>query len=201
MKKLILLSGGLDSATLFAKEANSDTIALFFNYNQKAFTAELSAVKALTQQYNVPLICRDITEIFQTSQCTLLKTSTDEPVSFSNTELEFRNGVFLSCAISVAMQLFCNEEVVIMIGLIKIRVPYADCSNDFILLYDKIAKLCSNGKISISAPFIQVGKDVVLAEANKLNLDISKTWSCYNNKEKPCGVCDACIDRKILGVL
>jgi 7-cyano-7-deazaguanine synthase len=41
----------------------------------------------------------------------------------------------------------------------------------------------------------------VLAEAHRINLDINKTWSCYDGKEKPCGVCDACIDRKILGVL
>jgi 7-cyano-7-deazaguanine synthase len=115
--------------------------------------------------------------------------------------LEFRNGVFISYAISVAMQLFPLEEVEIMLGLIHINVPYMDCSNTFISLYDKIAKLCSNGKISISAPFINIGKDVIVKKAKELNLNISDTWSCYDNKDKPCGKCDACIDRKILGVL
>jgi 7-cyano-7-deazaguanine synthase len=88
-----------------------------------------------------------------------------------------------------------------MLGLIQIRVPYADCSQDFVQLYDNIANLCSKGKIKVLAPFIEMGKDKVLEEALKLKLDVHKTWSCYSNKENPCGSCDACIDRKILGVL
>jgi 7-cyano-7-deazaguanine synthase len=201
MKKIILLSGGLDSATLLAKEADNNTVALFFNYGQKAITAEQSAVIALAQQYGVSIIIRDISEIFKTSPCTLLSTSKEDPVSFSNTELEFRNGIFISCAISLAMQLFPNEEVLIMLGLIQIRVPYADCSQDFVQLYNSIAEVCSKGRIKVLAPFIKIGKDKVLEEALRLKLDVHKTWSCYSNKENPCGVCDACIDRKILGVL
>lgn len=201
MKKLILFSGGLDSATLLAQEADADTFALFFNYGQKAFTAEYQAVKAFTEQYHVQLICKNITEIFCESDCTLLNKKVEKPVTYTHTELEFRNGVFLSCAISTAMQLFPTEEVSIMLGLIQIQMPYADCSATFIQLYDQLAQVCSNNKISVKAPFLDLGKDKVLSLARTLNLEVNKTWSCYDGQTQPCGLCDACIDRKILGVL
>lgn len=200
MKKIILLSGGLDSATLLAHQADENTLALFFNYNQKALSSEIKAVNKIAQTYNVPILYRDITEAFKESACTLLKTSSEFP-GHGSTELEFRNGVFLSHAISLALQLFPAEEVEIMLGLIKLHVSYSDCSFKFLDLYNNIAQLCSNNKITISAPFIEKGKDEVLAIAKQTGLNIQETWSCYTEAEKPCGMCDACIDRITLGVL
>ena len=200
MKRIILLSGGLDSATLLALVANDKNInALFFNYGQKSLPHELQTVEKLTKKYDVPLYKRNIVDVFTSSECTILATS-DKFTEQGTTELEFRNGVLLSCAISVAKQLFPTEDVEILLGVTKQYVSYSDCSPEFIELYNKLAQLCSNNKISIRAPFLYKEKKEVFELTKKLSLDPKDTWSCYNNNEKPCLACAACADRIRLGL-
>lgn len=199
MKKIILLSGGLDSATLLAQEVDNNTIALFFNYGQRSLPHELCTVENLSKKYNVPLIKRNIVDVFKSSECTILAIS-DKFTEQGTTELEFRNGVLLSCAISIAKQLFPKEEVEILLGVTKQTVDYSDCSPRFVELYNELAKFCSNNKISIKAPFLNKNKKDVFELTKELKLDPKDTWSCYNNNEKPCLACAACIDRISLGL-
>jgi 7-cyano-7-deazaguanine synthase len=200
MKRLILLSGGLDSATLLVSYKQSkNTYAIFFDYGQRALTHELQKAEMLTAKYDVPLIKRNIVDVFTSSGCTILATS-DRFTEQGTTELEFRNGVLLSCAISVAKQLFPTEDVEILLGVTKQYVSYSDCSPEFIELYNKLAQLCSNNKISIRAPFLYKEKKEVFELTKKLSLDPKDTWSCYNNNETPCLACAACADRISLGL-
>lgn len=200
MKRLILLSGGLDSSTLLASFAgDKNTTALFFNYGQRSFPHEIQKVEILTTKYNVPLLQRNIVDVFVSSECTILAAS-DRFTEQGTTELEFRNGVLLSCAISIAKQLFPDEEVEILLGVTKQAVDYSDCSPKFIELYNELAKFCSNNKISIKAPFLNIYKRDVFKLTKELKLDPKDTWSCYNNNEKPCLACAACTDRISLGL-
>ena len=103
-------------------------------------------------------------------------------------------------AISVAMQLFPQKKVDVLLGLIKIRMPYPDCTIDFIRRCNDLAQMVSNGCVQISAPFADIGKDDVLMRLKDSQILPKETWSCYYGKEEPCGKCPACIDRKILEV-
>jgi 7-cyano-7-deazaguanine synthase len=215
MKNIILLSGGLDSTSLLyyllKDKEKTDIIAVFFDYGQKSLVKEREAAETITKKAGVKLISINLTDVFGWSQSSLLKHN-KKPVTeikkygkhtrfiSKNTEVEFRNGVFISNAISLAMQRYPDEKATVYYGATKGRENYKDCSVIFVEYYKLLAKYVSNELIDVQAPFICMGKDEVVRIAKLLNVTIEKTWSCYEGKEKPCGICPQCLDRKILGV-
>ena len=125
MKALVLSSGGLDSTTALAmavrKYGKDNVIALSVSYGQK-HDKEIKAADAVAQYYGVEHLSLDLARIFQYSNCSLLKQSTEEipeesyaeqiketggakPVS---TYVPFRNGLFLSTAASIALSKDCG---------------------------------------------------------------------------------------------
>ncbi len=125
MKALVLCSGGLDSTTCLAiavqKYGAGNVLALSVSYGQK-HQKELNAARAVAAHYGVTLKTLDLAAIFEGSNCSLLQGSSEEipeesyseqlrktggaPVS---TYVPFRNGLFLSCAASVALSHGCEE--------------------------------------------------------------------------------------------
>lgn len=211
-KRIVLTSGGLDSATLLfisQKEMGCDeVVALFFDYGQKSSQAERRAVRDLV--CGSKLIEKDIADLFRESGSSLI--CTDKQITETRrmgnhteyeskeTEVEFRNGLMLAIAISLAMQLYPTEEVEIAYGAIRTREPYPDCSYDFVRYYNDLANLCSNGRVRIVAPFLAMGKDNIRDLAREYGVPTERTWSCYEGGNKPCGICPACLDRKIVEV-
>lgn len=196
MKRIVLASGGLDSSTLLATYAQEDLCALFFNYGQKSYEHEKEAVTKLTQKLNIRLIEKNIIDLFSSSKSDLLAQNNNEVPNF---ELVCRNYIFISAATALAMQLFPNEEVEILIGLIKVWVSYAGCTKEFIDKCNEASSVCSYGKVKVVAPFIDLGKDEVLALLKTTEITAGETWSCYFGGELPCRSCPACIDRMVLG--
>lgn len=212
MKYLILLSGGLDSAALLyyrVKHCAGSVAALFFRYGQKSTERESEAVKYLTKEKSVQLIELELHSVFCFSKSALL-THNAEPVAETirtgrhteyrskGTEVEFRNGVLLSAAVSYAMQAYPGETVSVEYGAIRTREPFPDCSAEFVEHMDAAARLCTDGKVGVTAPFIDMGKDEVMVLARELGVPTGMTWSCYEGGDVPCGKCPACIDRRIL---
>lgn len=212
MKRVILLSGGLDSATLLydlMKESNDKVIAIFFDYGQRSVKQESRTAENIAREQGVELFKISLTSLFLFSTSSLIRSNdetivkenrngTHATIISNNTEVEFRNGVMLSAAISIVMQKFKNEKVKIYYGAIKTREPYMDCSMGFVDSFNALTKLCSNGRIEITAPYILKGKDEVFRLAKSLGVPTSKTWSCYDGGDMPCGKCPACLDRKIV---
>lgn len=199
MKRIVLASGGLDSSTLLAILPKEDTVALFFNYGQKSIEHERKALRGITEKLGIPLVERDITDVFSSSKSDIIlqkATKSNE----NQHEIESRNLVFVALATSIATQLFPNETIKVMLGIIKVGVPYPDCSAEFIEKCRELSNLCTGGKVTIEAPFADIGKDEVLLRLNQTEILPMETWSCYYGENEPCGSCPACIDRKILGV-
>lgn len=199
MKRIVLASGGLDSSTLLTILPKEDTIALFFNYGQKCVMQERKALQGITEKLGITLIERDITDAFRSSKSDIILQKTTKNNEKQH-EIESRNLVFVALATSIAMQLFPNEEIKVMLGIIKVGVPYPDCSADFVEKCRELSSLCTGGKVTIEAPFVDIGKDEVLMRLKQTKILPKETWSCYYGESEPCGICPACIDRKILGV-
>lgn len=125
MKALVLCSGGVDSTTALglavSKYGAENVIALSMSYGQK-HDKEIQAAKAVAAHYGVEQLFLDLSKIFEYSNCSLLKQSTEEipeesyaeqiketkgeaPVS---TYVPFRNGLFLSSAASIALSKGCS---------------------------------------------------------------------------------------------
>lgn len=213
MKNIVLLSGGLDSAVVLygLKADKADITAVFFNYGQKAYAKERDAATHISASFGVQLRQINICNMLQYSRSSLVNANSGEITELKiegsrheyvskNTEVEFRNGLMLSACISLAMQLYPEETVFVYCGAAKTREPYPDCSVIFTEHMNLLASYVSGGKITVKAPLIELGKDEIADRARALGVPIQRTWSCYDGKPEPCGICPACLDRKILGI-
>ncbi len=211
MKALVLFSGGLDSSTCLAlaieKYGKENVIALSISYGQK-HRKEINAARAVAEYYGTELVSLDLAPIFEGSDCALLEgsdqaipkgdyanqlvSSDGKPVS---TYVPFRNGLFLSCAASVALSRGCG---VIYYGVHSDDAAgsaYPDCSSDFNNHMSKAISIGSAQQLKVVAPFVDRTKADVVAQGLRLGVPYELTWSCYEGNDKPCGCCGTCIDR------
>jgi len=212
MKALVLSSGGVDSTTALAlaisRFGKENVIALSVSYGQK-HDKEIEAAKKVAAYYGVEQMFLDLSKIFEFSNCSLLKQSTEEipeesyveqiketkgekPVS---TYVPFRNGLFLSSAASIALSRDCS---VIYYGAHaddSAGFAYPDCSPEFNQAMGDAIYEGSGHQLKIEAPFIGMNKAGVVKLGLELGVPYELTWSCYEGNEKPCGKCGTCIDR------
>ena len=209
-KALVLVSGGLDSATCLAlavKEYGLDNVIALSSYYGQKHDKELEASKKIAEYYNVKRIEIDLTEAFKYSDCTLLKDNNDIPEQSYAEQLEkqkgepvstyvpFRNGLFLSVACSIAIS---NDCSIIYYGAHADDCAgnaYPDTSVSFNNYMASAMWLGSGGKVTLLTPFIASGKDEVVKKGLELGVPFELTWSCYNGRDKACGKCGTCIDR------
>lgn len=211
MKALVLLSGGLDSTTCLAmvidKYGKENVIALSLYYGQK-HSKELECAKKISKHYGVKHIKFDVSKIFESSNCSLLASSTnqipeksyDEQLKETNgqpvtTYVPFRNGLFLSIAASIAISNECEYIFYAAHRDDAAGNAYPDCSEQFNNAMTEAIKLGSGDKITVCDPFIDKTKADIVKLGTELKVPYELTWSCYNGGEKPCGKCGTCIDR------
>lgn len=212
MRVLVLSSGGIDSSTALAmavsKFGNENVTALSVSYGQKHLK-ELEASEAVAKHYNVEHLSTDLTKIFEYSDSSLLKHSTEEipktsyeeqinetkgekPVS---TYVPFRNGILLSVAAGIALSKECD---VIYYGIHKDDAAgsaYPDCSVEFNDAMGRAIYEGSGKQLKIEAPFVKMNKAEIVKKGLELGVPYELTWSCYEGGDKPCGVCGTCRDR------
>ncbi len=211
MKALVLFSGGLDSSVclgLAVKEYGPDEVlALSIYYGQK-HRKELDASEKVTAFYGVKRITLDLGEIFRGSRCSLLEAAGEEiphetysaqlarsdgaPVS---TYVPYRNGLFLSSAASVALSSGCE---VIYYGAHaddSAGSAYPDTSPAFNSAIADAIYIGSGNALRVVAPFIDRPKADVVAVGKEIGVPFELTWSCYEGREKACGLCGTCRDR------
>lgn len=210
MKAVVLFSGGLDSTTCLAlavkKYGSANVLALSISYGQK-HDKETECAEKIAKYYNVDLIKFDAKQIFEGSDCTLIKGNDSvpdgdyeeqqkeregQPVS---TYVPFRNGLFLSIATSIALS---RGYDIVIYGAHKDDVAgnaYPDCSVIFNHFMASAINEGTGGEIRLNAPFIHSNKTYVVRKGIELDVPYEMTWSCYKGGDKPCGKCGTCIDR------
>lgn len=211
MKALVLTSGGIDSTTCLGiaveKYGASEVLALTTYYGQK-HKKEMEAAEKVVKHYGVEWKQIDLSMIFADSNCSLLSGSTNEvpeesyaeqlkhtngkPVS---TYVPFRNGLFLSAAASIAISYGCEVLYYGAHADDAAGNAYPDCSSDFQQAIDRAIYLGSGEQLRVEAPFINSTKKDVIKKGLELKVPYEYTWSCYEGKDKPCGVCGTCRDR------
>ncbi len=211
MKALVLSSGGVDSTTclgMAVEEYGADqVISLSISYGQK-HDKEVIASDRVAEYYKVEHLHLDLEKIFAYSDCSLLKHSDKEIKKESydqqlkemdgkpvETYVPFRNGLFLSTAASIALSKGCS---VIYYGAHRDDAAgnaYPDCSKEFEDAMNEAIYQGSGKMLRLQAPFIGWTKAEIVKKGLEIGVPYELTWSCYEGKEKPCGVCGTCRDR------
>ena len=206
MKAVILLSGGLDSATILAiaKDHGYQCYALSFNYGQR-HCAELVAAAKIAKAFAVvehKTIDLDLTQIGGSA---LTDNKIDIPesptIGIPITYVPARNTIFLSYALAWAEVMDINN---IFIGVNAVDYSgYPDCRPEYIQSFERMANLATKSgvegtKLTIHTPLIDLSKAEIIKQGNRLNVDYALTISCYQVDENgiACGVCDSCRFRK-----
>lgn len=203
-KAVILLSGGLDSATTLAiaKDMGFSPYALTISYGQRN-TVEISAAKKVAKFFEVAhhqLLELDL-RLFGGSSLTddisVLPHSMQKQGAIPNTYVPARNTIMLSLALAFAE---VNDAFDIFYGANAHDYSgYPDCRPDYINAFENMANLAikSSNKIYIHAPLVNLTKAEIIMRGLSLKVDYSLTHSCYDPKgDLACGLCSACFYRK-----
>lgn len=201
-RAVILLSGGLDSATtlFMAAAAGYECYALSFDYGQRSQT-ELNAARAVALQAGVRdhRVLRLHLEDFGGSSLTDHSLAVPEEAQdgIPSTYVPARNTVFLSLALGWAEVL---DAQAIFIGVNAVDYSgYPDCRPAFITAFEQMAALATRQgveghPIRIETPLIDLTKAEIIRRGTALGLDYAATVSCYQADEqgRACGRCDSC---------
>lgn len=203
-KAVVLVSGGLDSATVLAmaQDQGYACYALSFDYSQRA-SAELSAAKAVAQTAVTHKILNIDLRQFGGSALTddAIDVPTDAPEGIPVTYVPARNTVFLSLALAWAEVLQASN---IFIGVNAVDYSgYPDCRQEFIDAFAAMANLATKAgvegrELKIHTPLIDLTKAQIIETGTALGVDYSVTVSCYQADQdgRACGECDSCRIRR-----
>ena len=206
-RAVVLLSGGLDSATALAitKALGLTPYALSFRYGQR-HGAEIAAAKAVAAYLGVAehrIVEIDL-RVFGGSALTADiavpegRTAADMAASVPITYVPARNTIFLAYALAWAEVLHATE---IVIGVTAVDYSgYPDCRPEYIAAFQAMANLATKAAavdgrtITIHAPLIGLSKADIIRRGLALGVDYGLTRSCYQLDEegRSCGRCDSC---------
>lgn len=207
-KAVVLLSGGLDSATAaaIAKAEGFELYAISFSYGQRhskeiecarrvgeslgaarhvvtEFDLRVWGGSALTDDLEVP-VNRDAAAM---------------PSDIPATYVPARNTIFLSFALGYAEAVGADT---IVIGVNQLDYSgYPDCRGEYLEAFERMANLATKAavaegrRVRIYAPLLDMTKAQIIRRGIGLGVDYSLTWSCYQGLDAPCGRCDSCILR------
>ena len=201
-KAVVLLSGGLDSATTaaIAIADGYQTIALSFRYGQRhqkelAAATKIAQSLGITEHFVVDVNLSQWGGSSLTDESLVIPQNGIQPDVIPSTYVPGRNTVFIAIALSLAE---AKHASAIYLGINAVDYSgYPDCRPEYLQAYQQLANLSSKAGIEghapqLIAPLVQDSKVDIVRRALELNVPIADTWSCYQGGETPCGKCDSC---------
>jgi 7-cyano-7-deazaguanine synthase len=201
-KAVVLLSGGLDSATVLAQARAQGfaCYALSLDYGQR-HASELAAARRVAAALGVvehKIIALDLTQIGGSALTDASIAVPETPsVGIPVTYVPARNTVFLSLALGWAEVLGAQN---IFIGVNAVDYSgYPDCRPEYIAAFERLANLATRAGVEgtpfrINAPLIAMSKAEIIQAGLQLGVDYALTLSCYaaDSDGRACGRCDSC---------
>ena len=203
---VVLLSGGLDSATILAiaRAWGYETYALSCDYGQR-HKRELEAAKKIAKSLGAKkhLVVKIDNQIFGGSALTgdvevpKARSEKEIAIGIPITYVPARNTIFLAHALAWAETIGAGH---IFIGANAVDYSgYPDCRPEFIAMFEMLANIATKSgiegaRLQIHAPLIKMSKADIVRKAVELRIDLSLTHSCYDPLPdgRACGECDSC---------
>ena len=207
-RAVVLLSGGLDSATclLVARSEGFEVHALSFDYGQR-HRVELERAAALARRYGAAghrvlrLDLPDRGGSALTDPAAAIPKNALGSEAIPSTYVPARNTLFLAHALAWAETLGARD---IFLGANALDYSgYPDCRPEFLEAFERMANLATKAGVEgtspfrVRAPLLRLTKKEIVLLAQKLGLDFALTTSCYDPGPdgRPCGACDSCLLR------
>lgn len=199
-KVVVIFSGGMDSYTVLnhALKQGFDVYALTFDYGQRHIK-EIDYAKNACADLNIHHKIVDISAINSIIAGSSLTDDIEVPEghyeseSMKQTVVPNRNMILLSLAVGYAVSL---EATKVFYGAHSgDHAIYPDCRPEFVKKMQDVCAIANYEAVDIVVPYLNNSKIDILTDGLKMNLDYSKTWTCYNGREKACGKCGACQER------
>jgi 7-cyano-7-deazaguanine synthase len=206
-KSVVLVSGGLDSATTLAiaKDLHFSVYALTFRYGQR-HECEIESAKSIARELGVAehiVMGIELRSFGGSALTDDIKVPKDRPLATSSEEIPVtyvpaRNTIFLSVALAWA-EVLGGDDVFIGVNALDYS-GYPDCRPEYIRAFQTMANLATKAGVegkqsfTIHTPLIEMSKSEIIRKGISLGVDFSLTHSCYDpdNSCHPCGRCDAC---------
>jgi len=199
-RAVVLLSGGMDSlVTAALANQNYQMTFLHVNYGQRTERRELKAFNDIADYYNVKeRFVADVEYLSRIGGSSLtdynIEVSRADPgyKGIPSSYVPFRNANILSAAVSWAEVIGARK---ILIGAVEEDSSgYPDCRQIFYQAFNKVIEIGTRPEteIQIETPIIHLKKSEIVKKGCELNAPFELSWSCYQNEEKACGVCDSC---------
>lgn len=203
---VVLLSGGLDSATVMAiaQSQGYAVHAITFDYGQR-HAVEMQCAKRIAKAMGIAdhrIIHIDLRAFGGSALTADIDVPKDRSLADMTAEIPVtyvpaRNTIFLSFALAFAEVIGSND---IFIGVNALDYSgYPDCRPQYIKAFEEMANLATRSSVQgnalrIHAPLISMTKAEIIQTGHKLGVDYGLTVSCYDPtpEGKPCGACDAC---------
>lgn len=203
-KAVVLLSGGLDSATTLAmaKSLGFDCYALAVSYGQR-HSSELQAAQRVANASEVPLkvLDLDLRAIGGSALTDLMDIPESETEGIPVTYVPARNTIMLSLALGYA-EVLGAEDIFIGVNAVDYS-GYPDCRPEFIAAFEALANVATKAAVEgrplkVHTPLIELTKAEIIQAGAALGVDYARTVSCYQADERgrACGVCDSCRIRR-----
>ncbi len=177
-KVVVLLSGGIDSATTlstFVRQRGDSVDGLFVDYGQAARRSEWEAAQAIADHYS----------------CALRRVRLGVRLPQADGEYFSRNALLVLIAAALSRE----RPLVIATGL-HVSSPYYDTTPAFVEDVQRLLDGYAGGTVTFSAPFLSMTKGTIVKYARRHRVPLSLTYSCERRNETPCGKCFSCQDRK-----
>jgi len=197
---VVAVSGGMDSCVTAAIANEKYELAFaHINYGQRTEKRELKAFNDIAEYFEVKeRLVIDYTHLSKIGDSSL----TDKNIAVAKADLNnkkiptsyvpFRNANILSACVSWAEVL---KAKAVFIGAVhEDSSGYPDCRPEFFSAFEKMIDLGTKPetKIKIETPIIHLSKSEIIKKGIELNAPLHLTWSCYQNEDAACGICDSC---------
>ena len=199
-KVVVIFSGGMDSFTVLnrAIKDGKDVYALSFDYGQR-HVKELDCAAQICQELAIKHKVIDISAINQLLAGSSLTDDIDIPEghyeaeNMKSTVVPNRNMILLSLAVGYAVSVRASQ---VYYGAHSgDHAIYPDCRPEFVMKMNDVCQIANYEPVEIFSPYLNNSKTEILTDGLTMNLDYSKTWTCYNGRELACGKCGACQER------
>lgn len=197
---IVVVSGGMDSVTLMHDYKNRIALAVTFDYGSNHNAREIECARKNCELLGIPHLVIPLEFIGDYFESSLLSGADDIPEghyadeNMKSTVVPFRNGIMLSVACGLAESR--GLKYVMLANHGGDHTIYPDCRHGFIEAMSKAMQEGTYEGITILAPYTDINKSDIARIGKRLGINYGLTYSCYKGREKHCGRCGTCVERR-----